>query len=725
MDFQELLSRLVGVNKSGGYYTAQCPGHEDTHNSLQVSQQDDGKVTITCHADCSIERILGPLGWESKDLYPAKPNENGEKKIRRKPVKTYDYTDADGKLIFQTVRYLPKDFAQRQPNPEKHSGWIWNLKGVNRRLYRQNEVEEKIAVGKAIVLVEGEKDADNLWELGIAATTNVGGSGAWKDSYTEVLREAKNVIICPDNDVPGLKRGWRVWRELGADKAVVLLLPGLGDKGDVSDWIEAGGTADEFAKLASEARANPLKPPEVDKPKTSTASSGINITNFSKIKKEFVAYRIHEIAKLIWRHSDGWPRRVGDLLFVDNDGEIRFLHTDQELFAYLCSVAAVKWKTAGMGMNASYVTKGEIAAHLRFASRKYAQVESLPHEPTIESFYYGWRAPKDYKPDGRHFAKLLSFFDNFTTDDDEALIKAMFMTPAWGGLPGSRPAFCIMAVQQGSGKSILTATVGQLYGGEIEAELGRDREERIVTRLLSEGAMTKRVIRIDNAKTAVNSALIEGLITTQEISGHRLFSGEATRPNMLTWLVNGNNLRLSRDLANRSFIISLDVPKPRPGWDEELSRFVNDNRDKILTDIVSELKRPPYKMDAKDRWQAWCDGVLSRCSEDPAGVVKFNQERRDEYDDDLEEAKQIIDAVVDFSKTGQGQLPIDGAIFVKAKEMAELLNTAFGVRWSTKRASLIVNGHIKAGRLPTFESQRAQSSRGYQVILTEPEEDRD
>lgn len=721
MDFQELLSRLVGVNESGGYYTAQCPGHEDTHNSLQVSQREDGKVTITCHANCSIEAILGPLGWKAKDLYPSKPNGNSEKKTHREIEKTYDYTDADGALLFQVVRYRPKGFAQRRPNPENHSGWIWNLKGVNRRLYRQNEIEEKIAAGKTIVIVEGEKDADNLWELGIAATTNVGGSGVWKEQYSQVLRGAKNIVICPDNDGPGLERGWRVWRELGVDHAVVLLLPGLAVKGDVSDWIEAGGTADEFIKLASEAIANPLKPPEVETSTTETTTSGTNITNFSKIKKEFVAYRIQKIAELIWRHSDGWPRRVGDLLFVDIEGEIRFLHTDPELFAYLCSVAPVKWKTAGMGMNASYVTKSEIAAHLRFASRKYAQVEALPHEPSVEGFFYGWRAPKDYKADGHHFEKLLSFFDNFTTNDDEDLIKAMFMTPAWGGLPGSRPAFCVMAVQQGSGKSILTATVGQLYGGEIEAELGRDREEKIVTRLLSEGAMTKRVIRIDNAKTAVNSALIEGLITTQEISGHRLFSGEATRPNMLTWLVNGNNLRLSRDLANRSFIISLNVPKPRPGWDEELSGFVNDNRDKILADIVAELKRPPYKMDAKDRWQAWCDGVLSRCSEDPAGVVRFNQTRRDEYDDDLEEARQIIDAVGDFSKLGQGQLPMDGAIFVKAKEMAELLNTAFGVRWSTKRASLVVNGHMKAGRLPTFETQRAQSSRGYQVILTEQE----
>src|SRR5262245_56050796 len=31
-------------------------------------------------------------------------------------VATYDYTDEMGKLLFQAVRYQPKDFAQRQPD---------------------------------------------------------------------------------------------------------------------------------------------------------------------------------------------------------------------------------------------------------------------------------------------------------------------------------------------------------------------------------------------------------------------------------------------------------------------------------------------------------------------------------------------------------------------------------------------------------------------------------
>src|SRR5215207_9540269 len=52
----------------------------------------------------------------------------------REIEKTYDYRDPDGKLLFQVVRYLPKGFSQRRPDGV--GGWIWNLEGVKRVLYR-------------------------------------------------------------------------------------------------------------------------------------------------------------------------------------------------------------------------------------------------------------------------------------------------------------------------------------------------------------------------------------------------------------------------------------------------------------------------------------------------------------------------------------------------------------------------------------------------------------
>jgi hypothetical protein len=41
-------------------------------------------------------------------------------------------------LLYQVVRFAPKDFRQRRPDGP--GGWTWNLKGVRRVLYRLFEL---------------------------------------------------------------------------------------------------------------------------------------------------------------------------------------------------------------------------------------------------------------------------------------------------------------------------------------------------------------------------------------------------------------------------------------------------------------------------------------------------------------------------------------------------------------------------------------------------------
>src|SRR5262249_12363741 len=74
----------------------------------------------------------------------------------RKIVATHDYADQAGNLLYQTCRIEPKDFRQRRPDGS--GGWIWNLRGVTRVLYRLPEVMK----AETVCVTEGEKDADNL-----------------------------------------------------------------------------------------------------------------------------------------------------------------------------------------------------------------------------------------------------------------------------------------------------------------------------------------------------------------------------------------------------------------------------------------------------------------------------------------------------------------------------------------------------------------------------------
>jgi hypothetical protein len=125
----------------------------------------------------------------------AKPNSNTS--AGRRIVATYDYADENRKLLFQIVRYDPKDFGRRRP--DGNGGWIWNVDGVRQVPYRLPEIMKAIANHRTVFPVEGEKDADALWRIGIPATCNAGGAGKWTPVLNQYFRDA-DVVVLPDQD---------------------------------------------------------------------------------------------------------------------------------------------------------------------------------------------------------------------------------------------------------------------------------------------------------------------------------------------------------------------------------------------------------------------------------------------------------------------------------------------------------------------------------------------
>jgi putative DNA primase/helicase len=163
---------------------------------------------------------------------------------------TYDYQSGEGELLYQVVRYDPKDFRQRRP--DGRGDWIRNLDGVQRVLYRLPELNG--ADTEAWVFaVEGEKDVDRLWAEGLVATCNVGGAGKWTEEYSEILR-GRRVCIIADKDEPGRKHAQAVAASLTGIAADVRVIecPGGAAK-DASDFLSAGGTADQLIALAEAA----------------------------------------------------------------------------------------------------------------------------------------------------------------------------------------------------------------------------------------------------------------------------------------------------------------------------------------------------------------------------------------------------------------------------------------------------------------------------------------
>jgi len=228
-----LLGHLAGIRKNGTGWTARCPAHQDHKNSLSVKQAEDGRILLFCHAGCSFSDIIGALDIEAKELMGDTPVlvKNTKSRIE----KTYDYVDAAGNLLFQAVRFQPKDFKFRQPDgPDK---WIWNLKGVEKMIFRLPEVQAAVQFGGYPIFVcEGEKGVLNLETEGLPATCSPGGANKWLKKYADYFIGAE-IVILPDNDDPGRKHALLVARSLVGKAASIkiLELPGIPEKGDVSD----------------------------------------------------------------------------------------------------------------------------------------------------------------------------------------------------------------------------------------------------------------------------------------------------------------------------------------------------------------------------------------------------------------------------------------------------------------------------------------------------------
>lgn len=255
-----LLSKLKNVKPSGrNHWMAQCPTHDDKQQSLSIDIVSEGKVVMHCHAKCDTRAILAAIGLSMSDLFvggskPALRVEPGTKaqgvETRARMVKSYDYTDANGTLLFQVCRFEPKTFRQRRPDPTKAGDYQWGMGDVTPVLYRLPEIIEGVATGKQVFIVEGEKDVDALAQYRVLATTSPMGAGKWRESYSDALARAE-VVILPDNDDTGRQHAEQVAASLFAKNARVRIvaLPNLPPKGDVSDWLAAGGDFDDLNDL--------------------------------------------------------------------------------------------------------------------------------------------------------------------------------------------------------------------------------------------------------------------------------------------------------------------------------------------------------------------------------------------------------------------------------------------------------------------------------------------
>lgn len=257
---ERLLARLKQVRRNGPGWMACCPAHDDQQASLSIGLGEDGRILLHCFAGCALATVTEALGLHVADLF-----EKGEGKWGRRLRESHQIpSDSSATLQpptgctlaqYADAKRLPIPFLQslglrdislgqpavRIPYYDLHGVEVavrfrlalagdqrfrWKS-GTRPLLYGLWRLEEGLRAG-AVVLVEGESDAQTLWFSEVPAL-GLPGATSWQDAWADDLEgiPCLYVVIEPDAG------GQTLWHRLAAsrlrDRLRVITLAGMKD----------------------------------------------------------------------------------------------------------------------------------------------------------------------------------------------------------------------------------------------------------------------------------------------------------------------------------------------------------------------------------------------------------------------------------------------------------------------------------------------------------------
>jgi len=714
---------------------------------------DKGSILDLAAATKHAGNMLEAQEWLGEWLN-LKPRQAVDHTRRRRFLCAYDYRDADGKLLMQVVRWEPKAFTQRRPNPDSlgvDDEWIWDIKGVPDLIYRLPEIKDS----PRAVVVGGEKDADNLAALRFPATTNPGGEGHWKPTHAEFLR-GKDVVIMPDQDEVGAKHCAAVAESLKeiARSVRVATIPAVDGRKikDVSDWIEAGATREMIADLLKGAvPAGTAPAPRVivgreileitpEKIAAAKAANKVPFSNYITVKpsgeesgsvggrpkkERKDPRRIDDMVSDVFTRFLGFPRRLGGSLF-DHDrdtGRIRMLENQSALVAWIAQKSGhpVQWTKTTEGA----VTYEQFYEVLLAASPEYSMVSGVPSFPDRADVYYTYGKLPEPDPQATRFNELCAFFCP-ATPADKLLLRAFFASPLYFRQRVPRPLWIIDAEHgQGTGKTQLVEFLACLYGGEDEDtsspilidhnQLNNETQyDRVIRRLLSNSGRRKRVVLIDNVDGFFRSSTLSTLSTQATVSGMAPYGrGEESRAMDLTICITFNGASCDTDILHRSLFLTLAKPAaPLTDWSRVVGEFIRKHRLQIMADMLGIIAQggQPMRLDsAYSRFPGWEREILLPMVGGLEGhslVFKAVAERQRSADGDAEDAETVQAAILSKLR-GLGVDPdhprpiwVTSQVAVKwAREAVE----SFGGR-TLQSASRVLRNMVKIGKIPAMSS---------------------
>ncbi len=422
---------------------------------------------------------------------------------------------------------------------------------------------------------------------------------------------------------------------------------------------------------------------------------------------------MHSICERIHARTDNRIKRVGMNLFAQRESslEVDWLKNPASLFSW---IGARTKQPPHFYRDPACHTREEVFEHLKRTAEEFKAIESLPHEPPLPGHYYTCTTPGP--GNGEAVQGLLDHFSPETPIDRD-LILANLATTIWGGPPGSRPMFLYSSDSgRGAGKSSTGRAIVRVAGPAIEFNAGDDGE-KMKTRLLSSGGRKARIAVLDNVKTHRFSwAELEALVTTPEISGHEMYTGEGSRPNTLTWIITLNGIALSTDIAQRVVIIKLKKPEHSGSWQAKLEKYIDEYREAIIADLVDFLRSEPIPLSRFSRWGAWEEAVLSRLP-DPNEAQKVIAERQAEGNVEADESEHVEEYIRERLEELTYKASED-RIFLPSAILAEWYGVATGEKnIAHGKARVCIDQRINEGTISRL-SACGRGKRGRGMIWT-------
>ncbi|MCK1354648.1 hypothetical protein IVB56_27265 [Bradyrhizobium sp. CW7] len=521
----------------------------------------------------------------------------------------YDYRDQTGGTAFRVHRQVSQ-FGTNRPEIDERTGkqkkrcwqqWLTTEDGKKPRQnapvlpYRLPELLVAVERGDTVLVVEGEKKVETLRALGFAATCNDGGAGKWLPEHAAFLLGA-NVVILPDNDEPGRRHADRIGRWLGGVAVSVRLLelPDLPDHGDVVDWVNSGGTGEQFATLVEAAPEwHPYnEPDEPDQRTKLVLRTGMLHQQADEAENGLVAANAPvftqggTLVRSVVEEADasrGRKTLVARIVPSDRSWLMRQLSQ---------TVRCVKLRKSKDGLVevATDVPRPLVEAVLSTASPKFSELAGIIETPTLRPDGSILSEPGydpatglllvnpppmpriSERPSRAEAEAALRTLNGplcefpFADEPSRTVALSALITPVVRGALQFAPLHVATAPVAGSGKSYLFDTASAIAAGKACPVLSAGASNEETEKRLHGAALSGQpIISIDNLNGTLRGDFLCQLVTQARVEVRRLGStGNTTIQNKTTVFANGNNIEIEGDLVRRTIRCSLNPEMENP-----------------------------------------------------------------------------------------------------------------------------------------------------------------